>query len=171
MRVLGCLFVVVILVGSLGTCGVLWIRNEMSDGREAADEFHELFNSGSYVTIYSNSDPMLAGAVSEDEFRRRLGQLRTELGTAHGVSDACFTVASGSDGKFVRMEFVTAFEQGEAWETFDWRSQDGELRLLAYAVATGWEDGSSDWELFIAPRGIKPQSSSCAMDGLIWWER
>jgi hypothetical protein len=80
---------------------------------------------------------------------------------------------STSADETMRIEYRVVFALGEAWETYDWRFDGDETRLLAYAVEMGFQDGTPDWEVTLAPRGIRPNASTCASarEELHWWER
>jgi hypothetical protein len=83
----------------------------------------------------------------------------------------CFEVVFNDSVKTARIEYRANFDRGEAWETFDWRFDREETRLLGYAVETGFDDGQPDWELVLAPGGARPNATSCTEDDTHWWER
>ncbi|MBI3933829.1 MAG: hypothetical protein HY316_04000 [Acidobacteria bacterium] len=102
----------------------------------------------------------------------RLSQVHTELGNVLETGYGCHTYISPNPTRTTRIEDRVNFETGEAWESFDWRFEGEELRLLAYAVETGFEDGTPDWEMALAPLGVRPNATTCAAEDLqtMWWE-
>ena len=112
--------------------------------------------------------------MTRDDVLLRLSQARAKLGNVVDMSYACHTSSSTGPGiRTLRLEYRVTFDRGEAWETYDWRFDGEEPRLLAYAAETGFEDGTPDWEIALAPRGVRPNATTCAEeeDQLHWWER
>jgi len=132
--------------------------------RTAVDEFHSLYQAGEYLSIYEASHSSLQAGLSGDEALQRLTQARAKLGNMVDISLACVNVDSNSKRTIRRIEYRARFDNSEAWETFDWQIDGEGTRLLAYAVETGYEDGSPDWEVVLAPRGVRPNASTCTAE-------
>ena len=147
------------------------VKPLIDEARAAVDGFHASYETGAYDSIYDGSHVSLQEGLTRADALARLGEIHVRMGNVREVSFACFTTVSTPDGKHVRVEYTVAFDNGDAWESYDWRYENGEPRLLAYAVEVGYEDGEPDWEVYLAPAGIRPNAGTCAEDGLLWWER
>ncbi len=81
------------------------------------------------------------------------------------------SAATVSSSNTLRIEYRVTFDGGEAWETYDWRFDGGETRLLAYTVETGFQEGTADWEITLAPPGVRPNATTCTVEEDVhWWE-
>jgi hypothetical protein len=150
-----------------------WHADATTRGRAAADRFHDSYEAGDFGAIYGASAPSLRQALTEDDATQRLGEVRARLGRVVRMSDGCALQGpSRFGGEGLRTEYRVTFANGEAWETYDWALEGDDARLLAYAVETGFEDGSPDWEVALAPPGVRPNATSCAAeeDERAWWE-
>ena len=161
----------------LGVALVAWcVRSQMlvvARGRAAIDEFHRSYDAGDDLAIYDGSHPILRQGLTADDALLRLSEVRARLGNVVSMSYSCHTHVSGPPPDTLRVEYLVTFEGGSAWETYDWALEGDATRLLAYAVETGFEDGEPDWEVALAPRGVRPNATTCA-DGegaqVHWWE-
>lgn len=136
----------------------------------AVDAFHRRYTASDFSAIYETSHSALKEGMTKEEVRLRLVEVHTKLGNGRDVSSSCETVVIGSNGRLLRVEYLSKFEKGTAWETYDWRIQGKDAKLLAYAVETGFEDGKPDWEVWIGPKGIRANETSCSKDDSMWWE-
>jgi hypothetical protein len=148
-----------------------YINADVKKARAAIDQFHGYYERSEYESVYGLIHPDASGGISKAEAQAALSEVFSRLGHVKSLSFACVTSASRGGHKTIRVEYEVTFDRGKAWESYDWREEGGVLRLLAYAVETGYEDGRPDWERFIAPAGIRPNAGSCSSDALLWWER
>lgn len=157
------------LLMALVAWGIGYSVQTVSRVQLAVDEFHRLYHAGDYLAIYESSRPAVRQGLSRDEAVLRLSQARARLGNVVEMSYAC---ADGHTGPgIIRIEYRVIFDNAEAWETYDWQADGETLRLLAYAVETGFETGTPDWEIVLAPDGVRPNSTTCAAEyeQLHWW--
>lgn len=141
--------------------------------RAAVDRFHGLVEAGEFQSVYEAGHPALRRALSSEEAARRLSAVRAKLGRVVEVSDACGEFSADGSGETIRAEYVVSFAGGQAWETYDWRYDGDEPKMLAYAVETGFRDGKPDWEVALAPSGVRPNDTTCTGEGWSyhWWQR
>lgn len=161
-----------LVVAALAVVGIKACSDQLAAGRAqaepAAEQFTRLYNDAEYETIYASSDPALKKAMSAEELAQRLDSVRARLGNVVGKSFGC--VGTGGGGEPLQIEYRTTFENGEAWETFLWQVNGSEVALFAYAVETGFESGSSDWEVLVAPARIRPQDHSCTANQVYFYK-
>jgi hypothetical protein len=148
-------------------------RALVSRGETEIDRFHALYQTGDFDEIYGAIHPALKRTLSQDDALQRLLEVRRRLGSVKDMSYACSLWASRHSNRFLRLEYRVEFENEEAWETFDWLLGESDMQLVGYAVETGFEDGQPDWQVAIAPPGVRPNDSTCAAEEeqLAWWER
>jgi hypothetical protein len=167
------LAIAAVAVALTGCGAVQHYTGAAARSRAAVDRFHGLVEAGEFQLVYDAAHPALRQALSGEEAARRLSEVRAKLGRIVEVSDVCVEFGVDGSGETVRFEYVVSFASGEAWETYDWRYDGDEPKMLAYAVETGFDDGKPDWEVALAPPGVRPNDSTCTDEGRSyhWWQR
>jgi hypothetical protein len=151
------LAIAAVVVALTGCDAVQHFTGARARSRAAVERFHTLVAAGAFQSVYEAGHPALRQTLSGEEAARRLSEVRAKLGRVVEMNDVCVDFAVDASGEeTIRFEYEVSYTGGKAWETYDWR-YDGEAepKMLAYAVEIGLEDGKADWEVALAPPGVR----------------
>ena len=100
---------------------------------DAANRFHQQFNSGEYGQIHSDAD-LLGDQRNRDEFIKFLAAVHGKLGDFRSSNNTNLAVHSEAGNTTVTANFDSTYEKGTAKETFVWSKVNGNLRLQSYDI-------------------------------------
>jgi hypothetical protein len=122
-----------VLVYFMWQCG-----SGMSAGARLSDDsvrhFHSQLDSEAYADILGESDGAFQNSGNRDEIIKFLAGVHSKLGSSHSFNRTNIFVNATTGGTFIRVTYKSAFDQGNAVETFTWRKADGGLKLLRYDI-------------------------------------
>jgi len=114
------------------------IGSGMSAGARLSDDsvrhFHSQLDSDAFADILSESDAAFQNSGNRDEIIKFLSGVHSKLGLSRGFTRTNIFVNATTSGTFIRVTYKSAFDQGNAVETFTWRKADGNLKLLRYDI-------------------------------------
>jgi hypothetical protein len=155
--------------------GVRLVDNAIQSDREDADvaaaNFHDLYDRGDYAAIWALSHPILQDAVAQELMADRLAQIKGKLGThERQVRLACTSSSITSGRKMLRAEYWVQFQNGEAWETYDWLFRGKSYQLVSYSVESDLQGDKFAWQASMGPAIMIPYLDSCSDGDIIWWD-
>lgn len=110
----------------------------MSAGARFSDEavrrFHSQLDSEKYIQILDESDEAFQNSASRDETLKFLSGVHSKLGASRSFTRTNIVVSATTSGTFIRVSYKSAFDQGDAAETFTWKKTSDRLRLFHYQV-------------------------------------
>jgi hypothetical protein len=110
----------------------------MSAGARLSDDavrrFHSQLDSQKYGEIMDESDEAFQNSGSRDEISKFLSGVHSKLGASRGFTRTNIAVNATTSGTFIRVSYRSAFDQGDAAETFTWRKTGNGLKLFNYQV-------------------------------------
>ena len=128
-------FVVVVLLFGYFTwqCGTgIRAGMQLSDG--AVRHFHSQLDAEAYSDILRESDEAFQNSASSDEITKFLSGVHSKLGSSKGFTRAGINVNVTTNGTFIKVSYQSAFEQGNAVETFVWRRKVDGVKLVRYDI-------------------------------------
>jgi hypothetical protein len=110
----------------------------MSAGARLSDDavrhFHSQLDSQKYAEILDESDAAFQSSGSRDDILKFLSGVHSKLGASRSFSRTNIVVNATTSGTFIRVSYKSAFDQGDAQETFTWRKKGEGLTLYNYQV-------------------------------------
>jgi len=100
----------------------------------ATQAFHQQFNAGQFVEIYTGATQEFRAATSQTDWVALLDALRRRAGAFQSTKQTSWLVNSGTAGTTVTATYSTTFAQLITTERFSWRIQNGTAILLGYRV-------------------------------------
>jgi hypothetical protein len=125
------LLTVFISVALLAACSV---SADTSQAEQGVRHFHELLDAGQSAAIYEAAGEDLKKVSTEAEFVAFLDAVHRKLGSSRSSSQKGWNVNYGTSGKFITLNYVTVYAEGEATEQFVYRLSDKEAVLAGYHV-------------------------------------
>jgi uncharacterized protein DUF4019 len=101
---------------------------------EAVSQFHSLYNSEDYSSIYASTDDAFKKATSEADYETFMAAIHRKLGAQKSSTSASWTVSQTLSGTQVVLTFKTEFAEGAASERFVFRTASGKASLLGYNI-------------------------------------
>ena len=90
-----------------------------------------------YAEIYDGTDDMFKTATTETQFTQILQAVHRKLGLLRSTAQKNFysrEQAGTNAGSYISMTYDTAFAEGPATESFNWRVVNGKVRLAGYNI-------------------------------------
>ena len=110
----------------------------MAAGARLSDDdvrhFHSQLDSGAYADIVSESDEAFQNSESHDGLMKFLAGVHSKLGPSHDFTRTNISVNATTNGTFIRVNYQSTFDQGNASEAFTWRRTGSNLKLVRYDV-------------------------------------
>jgi hypothetical protein len=116
---------------------VLWACTAAFDttpAEQAVVRFHAMLDAGRFSEIYQQGATELTTAGSQEDFVRFLSTVHQRLGHVQVATKLSWRINSGTRGEFVNLGYKTAFDKGEAVESFTFRIDSGVGRLVGYHI-------------------------------------
>ena len=135
--VLGIGLALVILLAGLALGGWRTARTFHSRGRQAdaaVDRFHALLNASNFEGIYAAADPLFRSTTSRSDALQSFSAVRRKLGSAGFARRTYIQLQVRPQGRFMNVQYDTAFVSGAAHESFTWRITSDGLQLAGYNV-------------------------------------
>jgi hypothetical protein len=130
------LLAIVILLAAvmLSACNGFAAKGE---AESAVASFHQLLDAGRYDEIYDATDDLFKGATTRSDFTKILQTVHGKLGGIQSAEETRFfsrEETGTNPGSYISITYDTAFEQGHATESFNWKVIAGTVRLVGYNV-------------------------------------
>jgi hypothetical protein len=127
---------IVILLGALmsAACAGFAAKGE---AEAAVAGFHQMLDAERYDEIYDATDDLFKGATTRSDFTAILQAVHRKLGGTQSSAETNFYAreqAGTNAGSYISLIYDTAYEQGHATESFNWKVVAGEVRLVGYNV-------------------------------------
>ena len=107
-------------------------------GKTAAEpevaKFHDRINAGQYEAIYANSDPDFQKAAPKDKVLALFAAIERKLGHFKSASEITWNVRTFNMTTNAVLAYKSAYERGEATETFTFRVSNGKAVLVGYNI-------------------------------------
>lgn len=100
----------------------------------AVRHFHEQLNTGDYAQICQEADARFTQAQNSSEVTKFLQAVHNKLGSAGTEKLVNLNVSVTTNGTFVVTQYSTAFDAGQAQETFTWLKSGNALKLAGYNI-------------------------------------
>jgi hypothetical protein len=101
---------------------------------EAVRHFHSQLDSEAYDDIVRDSDEAFQNSESRDELVKFLAGVHSKLGASRDFTRTNIFVNASTNGTFIKVTYESAFDQGNAVETFTWKKASGGLKLVRYDI-------------------------------------
>lgn len=101
---------------------------------DAVRHFHSQLDSAKYGEIVDESDEAFQNSGNRDEVLKFLSGVHSKLGASRGFTRTNIVVNATTSGTFIRVSYKSAFDQGDAAETFTWKKTGDGLKLFNYQV-------------------------------------
>jgi hypothetical protein len=121
----------ILLLTGLAACSV---SADTKQAEQAIQRFHELLDAGQSAAIYEAAAEDLKTVSTEAEFVAFLDAVHRKLGLSKSSSQKGWNVNYGTSGKFITLNYETAYAEGQATEQFLYRITDGNALLAGYHV-------------------------------------
>ena len=122
----------VFVLFSLSAC------SDFKEGKPLADnaviDFHSKFNAGEFTAIYETAHPDLKSVSSMEDFLGLLEAINRKLGPVAESNNTGWRVNSHNLKTYVSLVQETTFESGKGTESFVYRIQDDEAKLISYNI-------------------------------------
>lgn len=109
---------------------------DLAEARGAVNAFHHQLDAGQFAQIYAAAAPDLKGAATEADFVALLAAVHRKLGPLQSASPLGWNVNYTTGGGFVTLNYQSAFQGGQAQESFTYRLENGAPKLAGYHVAS-----------------------------------
>lgn len=110
----------------------------MLKGKKAAEQsvadFHQMYNEGKLVEIYSAGHARLKSASTEKQFLEFMGAVQRKLGKVTQTANAGFNVQSFNFTTSVVLTQNTTFAQGTGTEVFTFQMEGEKAILVGYNI-------------------------------------
>jgi Protein of unknown function (DUF4019) len=117
---------------SMSSCGAY---QDYKVGVDAVTDFHARLDAQQFAEIYAASDPDFKKSTKEIDFAALLGAVHRKLGNVKTAKFSNVNVNWSTDeGTLIHMEYDTAFEGGDASESFIWRAKKSGAMLYGYHI-------------------------------------
>ena len=101
---------------------------------DAVRHFHSQLDSEAYGDILRDSDEAFQNSANYDEITKFLAGVHSKLGPSRGFTRTNLSVNATTNGTFITVTYQSAYDQGNAVETFTWRKAGSGLKLVRYGV-------------------------------------
>ncbi|MGA8274019.1 MAG: hypothetical protein WB919_20830 [Candidatus Sulfotelmatobacter sp.] len=101
---------------------------------DAVRHFHAQLDSEAYSDIVHESDEAFQNSESPDELTKFLAGVHSKLGASHDFTRANIMVNATTNGTFIKVNYQSTFDQGNAAESFVWKKSGAVLKLVRYDV-------------------------------------
>ena len=103
-------------------------------GKAAIGRFHEQLNAGLSDQIYRDASQEYQGSATAELNRKIIESVRKKMGNAGQFEVTTWRVDFLTSGHFVSLQCKTAFANGEATESFQWRVEGTKALLLGWHI-------------------------------------
>lgn len=100
----------------------------------AVQKFHALLDAGQSTAIYAATGDEFKQASAQQEFVPLLDAVHRKLGQSATAVRNGWRVNYGTSGRFITLDYRTAYAQGEANEQFVFRLVPGGALLVGYHI-------------------------------------
>jgi hypothetical protein len=121
----------ILLVVGLAACSV---SADTERAEQAIQHFHERLDAGQSAAIYDAAAEDLKAVSTQSDFVAFLDAVHRKLGLSKSSSQKGWNVNYGTSGKFITLNYETAFAEGQATEQFLYRLSDGKALLAGYHI-------------------------------------
>ena len=117
----------------MASCGV---QDDMASTKAAVERFHVQVNDSRFSEIYSQASPIFREKSTEEELNKLLGSIRIQLGKVTNAQSDGLKIDYGTSGGEATLTYRTAFEKGNAIETFVFDLSADPPLLAGYHIAS-----------------------------------
>ena len=107
---------------------------DMKTAGAAVNQFHQQLDAGQFDAVYANSDPAMKAATTAPDLTNLLAAVHRKLGNTKSASQMGINVNFGTAGEVIRTSYKTEFDNGEAIETFTFRIDQAQAKLVGYNI-------------------------------------
>jgi Protein of unknown function (DUF4019) len=112
------------------------MSERVAEGKQAVNQFHDRLNSEQYTAIYADTDQLFRKQSTEKNFTAVLSAVHKKLGVVKQSDEAAWRVNTTTHGTFVTLSYRTKFSEADATESFTWRVEAKERKLVSYNVSS-----------------------------------
>jgi Protein of unknown function (DUF4019) len=116
---------------ALGSCS---LSADQRLATEAVSQFHSLYNTEDYSSLYASTDDAFKKATAEADYVAFMSAIHRKLGAQKSSTSTGWTVSQTLSGTQVVLTFTTEFAEGAASERFVFRMASGKAYLLGYNI-------------------------------------
>jgi hypothetical protein len=99
--------------------------------------FHQMLDAERFADIYETTDDLFKNATTASQFTAILQSVHTKLGAVQSATQTTFysrEEAGTNAGSYISLIYDTAFAEGHATESFNWRVSGGKVHLAGYNI-------------------------------------
>src|SRR2546421_1481121 len=107
------------------------------DAEAGVASFHQMLDAEKYADIYNTTDDLFKSATTAAQFSAILQLVHTKLGAVQSATQTTFysrEEAGTNAGSYISLTYDTAFVEGHATESFNWKVSDGKVHLAGYNI-------------------------------------
>lgn len=128
------IIVTVLVIGSFMWRCSSGLNTAARQSDAAVEHFHQQFNAEQFDQIFAEADDAFRQSGSADQLSGFFRMVHRKMGPAFEAERAGILVNAATNGTFANVSYQTKFQNASGSETFTWRIDGNQLKLVGYHV-------------------------------------